>query len=72
MQGGGQEMAVMAKFLIATIQVNLCCLLLGFGTKSCLKILPLAYHHSNFLAATLFDANHLHNQSENYWLDYST
>jgi len=49
----------MAKFLITTIQVNLCCLLhvsLGFGTKFTLlllKILPLAYHHSHFLAATL-------------------
>jgi len=39
-QGGGQEIAVMfrlmAKFLITTIQMNLCCLLhvsLGFGTK---------------------------------------
>jgi len=36
-QGGDQEMAwLMAKFLITTIQVNLCCLLhvsLGFGTK---------------------------------------
>jgi len=35
-QGGGQEMAVIAKFLIPTYQVNLYCLLyisLGFGTK---------------------------------------
>jgi len=46
----------MAKFLTTTIQVNL--VKRGEGNTnspelSLLKILPLAYHHSHFLAATL-------------------
>jgi len=47
----------MAKFLIMTIQVNLV-VKRGEGNTnspelSLLKILPLAYHHSHFLVATL-------------------
>jgi len=50
----------MAKFLIMTIQVNLVPnpMKRGEGNTNSpelllLKILPLAYHHSHFLAATL-------------------
>jgi len=49
---------IMVKILMVTIQMNLCCLLhvsLGFGTNSpelLLNFLPLAYHHSHFLATT--------------------
>ena len=51
----------MAKILITTIQVNLHCLLQGFGTtvdspELLLNFLPLTYHHSHFLAAT-FDSH---------------
>jgi len=49
-----------AKILITTIQVNSCCLLhvsIQFGTKFTwivvIKNLPLAYHHSHYLATTL-------------------
>jgi len=56
----GCDGKLMEKFLITTIQVNLCCLLhvsLGFGTKFTrivvIKILPLTYHHSHFLATAL-------------------
>ena len=45
----------MVKILITTIQMNL--VPLGLGTNSpelsLLKFLPLTYHHSHFLAATL-------------------
>ena len=62
-KGGGPKVTgglIMAIFLIATIQANLCCLLqLGIRTKiylNCvLKILPLSDHHSHFWAAT-FDS----------------
>ena len=43
-QGGGQEMAVMAKILMLTIQVNLCCFLRDSAPNSpelsLLKVLP--------------------------------
>ena len=45
----------MVKFLITTIQVNLVPLVLAQNSPelSLLKFLPLTYHHSHFLAATL-------------------
>ena len=49
-QGGGQEMAVM---VITTIQVNFCAASQNLPKLSLLKFLPLTYHHSHFLAATL-------------------
>ena len=57
-QGGGQEMAVMVarlmvKILITTIQVNFCAASQNLPKLSLLKFLPLTYHHSHFLAATL-------------------
>ena len=59
-QGGGQEMAVMVgrlmvKILITTIQVNLVPLVSAPNSPelSLIKFLPLTYHHSHFLAATL-------------------
>ena len=55
----GCDGRIMEKFLITTIQANLCCLLqasLGIGTKFTwivvIKILPLSYHHSHFWAST--------------------
>ena len=57
-QGGGQEMAVMVgrlmvKSLIMTIQVNFVKRHKNSPELSLLKFLPLIYHHSHFLAATL-------------------
>ena len=52
-QGGGQEIAVMVKILITTIQVNFCATSQNLPELSLLKFLPLTYHHSYFLAATL-------------------
>jgi len=61
-QGGGQELdgRLMAKNLITTIQVNLCCLLhisLGFGTKFtwivAIRIFAISLKPSYFLVATL-------------------
>ena len=49
-------MAVMVKILIMTIQVNLVPLgqlAQNSPELSLLKFLPLTYHHSHFLAATL-------------------
>ena len=44
----------MVKILITTIQVNLVPLLAQNSPElSLLKFLPLTYHHSHFLAATL-------------------
>ena len=66
-------MAVMVKILIITIQVNL--VLLGLGTKlpklSLLKFLPLTYHHSHFLAATLDFIFFHHSFSEGRTFFYS-
>ena len=48
---------LMAKVLIATIKVNLCCLIQDSSPNSpelsLLKILQLTNHHSYFLASTL-------------------
>ena len=46
-------MAVMVKILITTIQVNFCAASQNLPELSLLKFLPLTYHHSHFLAATL-------------------
>ena len=43
----------MVKILITTIQVNFCAASQNLPELSLLKFLPLTYHHSHFLAATL-------------------
>ena len=43
----------MVKILITTIQVNFCATSQNLPKLSLLKFLPLTYHHSHFLAATL-------------------
>ena len=43
----------MVKILITTIQVNFCAVSQNLPELSLLKFLPLTYHHSHFLAATL-------------------
>ena len=43
----------MVKILITTIQVNFCAASQNLPKLSLLKFLPLTYHHSHFLAATL-------------------
>ena len=43
----------MVKILIKTIQVNFCAASQNLPKLSLLKFLPLTYHHSHFLAATL-------------------
>ena len=43
----------MVKSLITTIQVNFCAASQNLPKLSLLKFLPLTYHHSHFLAATL-------------------
>ena len=43
----------MVKILITTIQVNFCAASQTLPELSLLKFLPLTYHHSHFLAATL-------------------
>ena len=43
----------MVKILIKTIQVNFCAASQNLPELSLLKFLPLTYHHSHFLAATL-------------------
>ena len=43
----------MVKVLITTIQVNFCAASQNLPELSLLKFLPLTYHHSHFLAATL-------------------
>ena len=43
----------MVKILITTIQVNFCAASQNLPKLSLLKFLPLIYHHSHFLAATL-------------------
>ena len=53
----GCDGRLIEKKLMTTIQVKFCCLphiSLGLGTElSLLKFLPLASHHSHFIAATL-------------------
>ena len=44
---------LMVKILITTIQVNFCAASQNLPELSLLKFLPLTYHHSHFLAATL-------------------
>ena len=43
----------MVKILITTIQVNFCAASQNLPELLLLKFLPLTYHHSHFLAATL-------------------
>ena len=43
----------MVKILITTIRVNFCAASQNLPELSLLKFLPLTYHHSHFLAATL-------------------
>ena len=43
----------MVKILITTIQVNFCAASQNLPELSLLKFLPLTYHHSHFMAATL-------------------
>ena len=53
----GCDGRLIAKIIMTTIQVNLCCLfhvsLTNLPQLSLLKFLLLTYHHSHFLAATL-------------------
>ena len=72
------------KILIMTIQVNLVPLDLGtkFTWIVVIKILPLTYHHSHFLAATLdftsfftiafLRATHFFLQLGCFWLDFTS
>ena len=49
----GCDGRLMVKILITTIQVNFCAASQNLPKLSLLKFLPLTYHHSHFLAATL-------------------